>query len=67
VPDAGAALFHCEDAEPARLDALAASQSGGELVEYRRDDEFNIRYPQMRIAGSEFGDELCPGQRRLPC
>jgi hypothetical protein len=39
VPDAGVSLFHCEGAETTQLDALAASQGSGDLVEYRRDDE----------------------------
>ena len=63
--EAGTALLHHEGAEPTQLDALAARQSGGDLVEYRRDDQFNILLPQMRAAGGEFRDEFCPGQRRL--
>jgi hypothetical protein len=66
APDGGRALFHCEGAEPTQLDARAASQSGGDLVEYRRDDQFNILLPQMRIAGGEFRDGFCPGHRRPP-
>jgi hypothetical protein len=67
APDAaGGALFHGEGAEPTQLDALAASQSGGDLVEDRRDDQFSILLPQMRAVGGEFGDEFCPGHRRLP-
>ena len=56
-------LPHHEDAEPTQLDALAASQSRGDLVEDRRDDQFSILLPQMRIAGGEFRDEFCPGHR----
>ena len=67
VPDAGVSLLHREGAEPTQLDALAASQSGGDLVEYRRNDEFSILLPQMRAAGGEFRDEFCPGQRSAPC
>ena len=37
APDAGGALFYCEGSEPTQLDALAARQSGGDLVEDRRD------------------------------
>jgi hypothetical protein len=51
---ANVALFHCEGAEPTQLDALAASQSGGDLVEYRRNDQFSISLPQMRAACGEF-------------
>jgi hypothetical protein len=54
VPDVGVAPFHCEGAEPTQLDALAASQGGSDLVEYRRDDQFSISLPQMRAAGGEF-------------
>ena len=50
VSDVGATLFHSEGAEPTQLDTLAASQSGGDLVEYRRDDQFSVRLPQMRAA-----------------
>ena len=64
--DAGGALFHGEDAEPTQLDALAASQSGSDLVEYRRDDLFSILVPQMWIGGGEFRDEFCPGHRLPP-
>jgi hypothetical protein len=64
--DAGIALLHCEGAEPTQLDALAARQSGSDLLEYRRNDEFGILLPQMRAAGGEFRDEFCPGQRRRP-
>jgi hypothetical protein len=64
APDAGAALFHCEGAEPTQLHAVAASQSGGDLVEYRRNDQFSVHLSQMRAAGDEFRDEFCPGQRR---
>ena len=49
-----------------QLDALAASQSGGDLVEYRRDDQLDVRDAQIRIADGGFRDEFCPGQRRLP-
>ena len=49
----------------AKLHALAASQRGGDLVEYHRNDQFRILLPQMRIAGGEFRDEFCPGHRRL--
>jgi hypothetical protein len=66
APDPSVATPHREGAEPAQLDALAASQSGGDLVEDRRNDEFSILLPQMRIAGDDFGDELCPGHRRRP-
>jgi hypothetical protein len=65
LPDVGAALLHREGAEAAQLDALAASQSAGDLVEYRRHDQFHIRHTQMRIAGSKFRDEVRSGQRRL--
>jgi len=37
APDPSVATPHREGAEPAQLDALAASQSGGDLVEDRRD------------------------------
>ena len=47
-------LFHCESTETTQLHALAASQSGGDLVEYRRNDQFSISLPQMRVAGGEF-------------
>jgi hypothetical protein len=47
-------FFHGDDAEPTELGALAASQSGSDLVEYRRDDQFSISLPQMRVAGGEF-------------
>jgi hypothetical protein len=60
------ASINWKGAEPTQLDALAASQSGSDLVEYRRHDEFSVRRPQMRIAGGEFRDEFCSGQRRLP-
>jgi hypothetical protein len=66
APNAGGALFHCEGAEPTQLDALDASQSGSDLVEDRRDDEFSILLPQLRGASGEFRDEFCPGQRRRP-
>ena len=55
--DAGVALLHREGAEPTQLDALTASQSGSDLVEYRRDDEFSILLPQMRVAAGEFGEQ----------
>jgi hypothetical protein len=59
VPDAGAALLHPEGAETAHLDALfAASQSAGDLTEYRRHDQLHIRHAPMRIAGGEVRDEL---------
>jgi hypothetical protein len=54
----GVALFHREGAETTQLDALAASQSGGDVVEYRRHDQLDIRLPQMRIVGGEFRDEI---------
>jgi hypothetical protein len=38
-------LLDREGAETAQLDALAASQGGGDPVEYRRHDEFRIRHP----------------------
>ena len=60
VPDAGVSLFHCEGAEATQLDALAASQSGSDLVEDRRNDQFSILLPQMRAAGGDFGDEFLP-------
>jgi hypothetical protein len=62
----GVAPPHREGAEPPQFDALAASQSGGDLVEYRRDDKLDVRDAQIRIAGGEFRVEFCPGQRRLP-
>ena len=58
APDAGAALFHCESTETTQLHTLAASQSGGDLVEYRRDDQFDVLLSQMRTAGGEFRDEF---------
>ena len=64
--EAGFALLHCEGAEPAQLDALAASQSGGDLVEDRRDDQFSILLPQMRAAGGDFGDEFLPWSPPAP-
>jgi hypothetical protein len=51
VPDAGAAPPHREGAKPTQLDALAASQSGGDLVEDRRDDQLGVLLSQMRTAG----------------
>jgi hypothetical protein len=56
------------------LDSLASAwiaprsprgQSGGDLVEYRRNDQFSIHRPQMQVAGGEFRDEFYPGHRRL--
>jgi hypothetical protein len=38
APDTGIALLHREGAETTQLHALAASQSAGDLVEYRRHD-----------------------------
>ena len=61
VPDAGAALLHREGAETTQLDALAASQSAGDLVEYRRHDQLHIRHAQMRMAGGKFRDEVRSG------
>jgi hypothetical protein len=58
APDAGGALFHCEGAEPTQLDAAAARQSGGDLVEDRGNDLFSILLSQMRIAGGEVRDEF---------
>jgi hypothetical protein len=54
----GVALLHREDAETTQLDALAANQGVGDLVEYRRHDQLDIRNPQMRIVGCEVRDEL---------
>jgi hypothetical protein len=65
-PDAGVSLLHREGTEPTQLDALAAGQSGGYLIEDRRDNQFSVRRPQIRVAGGEFRDEFCPGQRRRP-
>jgi hypothetical protein len=58
VPDAGAALLHREGAETSHLHTLAASQSGGDLIEYRRHDQLHIRHAQMWVAGGEVRDEL---------
>ena len=58
APDAGVALLHREGAEPSHLHTLAASQSGGDLLEYRRHDQLHIRHAQMWMAGSEVRDEF---------
>jgi hypothetical protein len=52
-------------AETTQLDALAASQSAGDLVEYRRHDQLHVRHAQMRMAGGKFRDEVRSGQRWL--
>jgi hypothetical protein len=49
------------------LSSKSSCYSGGDLVKYRRNDQFSVYLPQMRAAGGEFSDEFCPGQRRLPC
>ena len=59
-------LLHREGAEPAQLDAGAASQSVGDLIAYRRHNQLDIRLAQMRMAGGKFRDELRSGQRRRP-
>jgi hypothetical protein len=58
VPRAGVALLHREGAETTQLHAAAASQCGGDLVEYRGHDQLDVRVPKMRIAGGEFRDEI---------
>ena len=58
--------FAVGGAEPTQLHAFAASQSGCDLVEYRRNDQFSVHPPQLGAAGGEFRDEICPGHRRLP-
>ena len=50
--DAGVTPLHREGAETTQLDALAASQSGGDVVEYRRHDQLDIRLPQMRLSAA---------------
>ena len=54
------ALLHREGAETTLLDAVAASQSGGDLVDYRRHDQLHIGYAQMRMlaASSEMRSDL---------
>ena len=44
VSDEDVALLHREDAETTQLDACAANQCGGDLVEYRRHDQPDIRF-----------------------
>jgi hypothetical protein len=58
VPHAGVAPPHREGAETTQYYAIAASQCGGDLVEYRRHDQLDVCCPQMRIAGGEFRDEI---------
>ena len=43
------ALLHCEGAEPPQFDPLAASQSGGDLVEDRRNDLFTLVNARLRV------------------
>jgi hypothetical protein len=45
LPNAGVTPLHREGVEITQLHTLAASQVGGDLVEYRHNDEFRIRYP----------------------
>ena len=66
VPGVGVSLFHREGAEPTQLNAAAASQSVGDLVEYRRHDQRHIRHPQMWIVGGNVRDEFCSGQCQPP-
>jgi hypothetical protein len=54
----GVAPFHPEGAKTTQYDAIAASQCGGDLVEYRHHDQLDICLPQMRVAGGEFRDEF---------
>jgi hypothetical protein len=63
VPAATLARKHVKAPNP--RSSRSPRQSGGDLVEYRRNDEFSVHRPQMRIAGGEFRDEFCPGHRRL--
>jgi hypothetical protein len=58
VPHAGVAPPHREGAETTQYYAIAPSPCGGDLVEYRRHDQLNIRYPKLRIAGGEFRYEI---------
>jgi hypothetical protein len=58
VSDEDVALLHREDAETTQLDACAANQCGGDLVEYRRHNQLDIRLLQMRVAGAKLGDEF---------
>ena len=58
APDAGVELLHREYAETTQLDALAASLSAGDLVEYRRHDQLHIHHAQMRMAGGKFRNEV---------
>jgi hypothetical protein len=43
--EAGLAPFHPEGAEATQLDTAVARQSGSDLVEYRRHDQFDVRPP----------------------
>ena len=63
---ASAALLHPEGAETAQLDAAAACQCVGDLLEYRVHDQLDVRRLEVRIAGGEFLDEFRPSQRWLP-
>jgi hypothetical protein len=36
----------------------SARRRVGDLAKDRRHDQLDIRLPQMRVAGSEFGDEI---------
>ena len=47
--------------KPRSSTRVAASQSAGDLVEYRRHDQLHIRYAQMRMAGGKFRDEVRSG------
>jgi len=58
APDAGVALLHREGAETAHLHTLASSQSGSDLLEYRRHDQLHIRNAQMWVAGGKVRDEF---------
>src|SRR5690348_13127014 len=62
APGPCVAPLHRECTETAQLDAFAARQRAGDLVEYRRHDHLDVRPPQMRVGGGEFRDEFRLGQ-----
>src|SRR5579875_1239982 len=63
APDPGVAMLDREGAEPAQLDAIAARQRLGDLVEDRGDDDLDIPLVGMRIGRGKPLDEFGLGHR----
>jgi hypothetical protein len=54
-------LLDGEGAEAAQLHPVATRQGGGDLIEDRRHDPFNVCLAKVRVAGGEFRDQVRSG------